>query len=153
MSLQDTIHTIQAEQFGFRDQHSILHQVERIAKLINKKSTQRNSTGKLCLDIEKTFDLMWHSALIYKHNTFWLPVYSQKMVQNFLVKRSFVAKMVNGYSLKWNTYTGLLLGSVFSLKLYLIYTALKLLRKQSETLHADDTAIIATGKVSNKANL
>ena len=43
------------EQFGFRKDHSTIHQVKRIVNMITMNKNQRRSTGVVFLDIEKAF--------------------------------------------------------------------------------------------------
>lgn len=53
------------EQFGFRPQHSTIHQVYRIRDMIIQNKSIRKSTGMVLLDVEKAFDSIWHDGLIF----------------------------------------------------------------------------------------
>lgn len=141
---------LQKEQFGFRKDHSTVHQVKRIVNFISNNKSSRKSTGIVFLDIEKAFDSIWHNGLIYKLHLFGYPIYIQKLIQSFLYERSFVVNVDNEYSSQRNIPAGVPQGSVLSPTLYSIYTSdFKVLKDQSAALYADDTAIITRGKVSN----
>lgn len=141
---------LQRVQFGFRKNHSTIHQVKRIVNLISKNKNERKSTGVVLLDIEKAFDSVWHDGLIYKLNMFGFPIYLQKLIQSFLSERSFVVNIEDEYSNQRIIPAGVPQGSVLSPTLYSIYTSdFKVLKDDSLALYADDTAILTTGKVSN----
>ena len=86
----ETNNIIQNERFGFRKEHSTVHQVKRIVNFISNNK----STGIVLLDVEKGFDSIWHNGLIFKLNKFGYPIYLQKMVQSFLSERSFVVNIL-----------------------------------------------------------
>lgn len=57
---------IKNEQFGFREQHSTVHQIKRIVNMIKENKKCKRSTGMVLIDIEKAFDSVWHDGLIFK---------------------------------------------------------------------------------------
>lgn len=138
------------EQFGFRKEHSTIHQVKRIVNMISNNKNQRKSTGVVFLDIEKAFDSIWHNGVIFKLNKFGYPIYLQKIVKSFLTERYFEVNIDNEISSQRKVPAGVPQGSVLSPTLYAIYTSdFKTQRNQSAAFYADDTAIIINGKVSN----
>lgn len=54
------------QQFGFRSQHSTTQQVLRLTEMISLRFNENKSTAITLLDIEKTFDSVWHNALLHK---------------------------------------------------------------------------------------
>ena len=120
------------EQFGFRKNHSTLHQLKRIVNL-------NNTT-------------IWHYGLIYKLKRFGYPVYLQKLIKSFLYDRLFVVSIDNILSNERKIQAGVPQGSVFSSPtLCSIYISDFKLRKNNTTaLYEDDTALIILGKVSKK---
>lgn len=138
------------EQFGFRKDHSTVHQVKRIVNFITKNKSNRQSTGVVFLDIEKAFDSIWHNGLIYKLKMFGYPIYLQKIINSFLKDRLFIVNIDSEASTERKILAGVPQGSVLSPTLYSIYTSdFKILKDHSAALYADDTAIITKGKVSN----
>lgn len=59
---------INAEQFGFRQQHSTTHQIARVVNNIKECKFRKQSTGLILFDIEKAFDSVWHKGLAFKLN-------------------------------------------------------------------------------------
>lgn len=141
---------INDEPFGFRKQHSTVHQLKRVVNFIEKNKQLRKSTGVVFLDIEKAFDSIWHEGLLYKMNTFGFPFYIQKILKSFLTQRSFVVSINNCLSSPRNIPAGLPQGSVLSPLLYSIFTAdFVVSRNQEAAFYADDSALICSGKVSD----
>ena len=110
----ETNNIIKNEQFGFRKEHSTVHQVKRIVNFISNNKSTRKRTGLVLLDVEKAFDSIWHNGLIFKLNKFGYPIYLQKMVQSFLSERSFVVNIGTEYSSPHNIPAGVPQGSVLS---------------------------------------
>lgn len=146
----DSNNIINKEQFGFRRQHSTVHQLRRVVKIIDSNKRNRHSTGIVFLDIEKAFDSIWHDGLLYKLNTFGYPIYLQKLIKSFLSERNFVVSVDNCHSSTRNILAGLPQGSVLSPTLYSIFTSdFVVLKNQDAAFYADDSALICNGKVSN----
>ena len=53
-------------QFGFRKEHSTIHQIIRITEKITKNFNLNKSSGMVLLDVEKAFDSVWHDGLLHK---------------------------------------------------------------------------------------
>lgn len=137
-------------QYGFRDQHSTVHQIRRVINMIRTNKEKRYSTGVLFLDIEKAFDSIWHNGLIYKLHGMQFPTYLIRLLKSFLTDRTFFVE-VDGFrsSLK-SIPAGVPQGSVLSPILYSLYTSdFKPPRGNDVAFYADDSAFISHGKVSN----
>lgn len=142
---------IMQEQFGFREGHSTVHQIKRIVNIIKQNKECRRSTGIILLDIEKAFDSVWHNGLLYKLKTFGTPIYLIKMIASFLRDRSFVVDVNGKLSSPKPIPAGLAQGSILSPILWTAFTSdLKKAPNCDLGLYADDTAILATAKHSNK---
>lgn len=141
---------INCKQFGFRRQHSTVHQIKRVVNMIEHNKHARRSTGVILLDIEKAFDTVWHDGLVYKMNNLRYPLYLQKIIASFLKNRSFKVCISNEYSESRSLPAGLPQGSVLSPLLYSIFTYdISIKRNHDAAFYADDSALICSGKVSN----
>lgn len=133
------------EQFGFRKEHSTVHQVKRIVNTITTNKSHRKSTGVVFLDIEKAFDSIWHNGIIFKLNKFGFPIYLQKIIKSFLTERFFVVNLDDEFSSQRYIPAGVPQGSILSPTLYAIYTSdFKTQKNQSAAFYADDTVLITT---------
>lgn len=140
---------ISPAQFGFRREHSAVHQVHRIKKIIENNKQMRRSTGLVLLDIEKAFDTIWHNGLIHKLLKNDVPKYLCKIILDFLESRSFIVTVNQSRSSPKLLNTGLPQGSVLSPLLYSIYTAdFKAPSFVKTAYYADDTALITTSKLT-----
>lgn len=137
-------------QYGFRAQHSTMHQVKRVVNIIKSNKNKRHSTGILFLDIEKAFDSIWHNGLIYKLHKMQIPLYLIKLIKSFLTDRSFIVDINGEQSATRSIPAGVPQGSVLSPLLYTLYTSdFKLSRENDVAFYADDSAFICHGKLSN----
>lgn len=141
---------IHCKQFGFRKDHSTVHQIKRVIHIVEQNKAARRSTGVVLLDIEKAFDSIWHDGVIFKLNQLEFPLYLQKLIQNFLKNRTFFVCIGNSTSTLRNIPAGLPQGSVLSPILYSIYTSdITIKRNHDAAFYADDSAILCSGKLSN----
>lgn len=144
LKFADEKQIIQAEQFGFRQQHSTTHQVERVVSNVFKNKAQKRSTGMVLFDIEKAFDTVWHDGLIYKLHQLNFPAYLCRLVCAFCTNRSFEVVVGGEKSRAYPIPAGLAQGSSLSPTLYSIYVSdLKLPKNINISIFADDTAISA----------
>lgn len=141
---------INPNQFGFRQQHSTVHQLKRVTKHITKNKILRKSTGMILLDIEKAFDTVWHEGLIYKLNNAGVPKYLLKIIKAYISDRKFRVT-VNGILSAIKTIpAGVPQGSVLSPTLYSIFIGdFTGCRNCEMAYYADHTAIYTTSKISN----
>lgn len=138
------------EQFGFRSQHSTIHQIRRVTKIITENKLKRKSTGLVLLDIEKAFDSVWHNGLLYKLSICNVPRYIIKLIQSFVSERQFFVSINGSSSTRRNIPAGLPQGSVLSPLLYSIFTSDYKKPKYCDVgYYADDTCILCSGKLTS----
>ena len=89
---------INKEQYGFRKEHSTIHQAKRLVNIIQENKLKRRSTGIVLLDIEKAFDSVWHQGLLFKMHNFGYPQYIIQLIKSFLKDRSFQVFLKDEYS-------------------------------------------------------
>ncbi|GFR11049.1 RNA-directed DNA polymerase from mobile element jockey [Trichonephila clavata] len=61
------------EQHGFRPRHSTTHQLLRVVEFIKEANDRNQCTAAVFLDIQKAFDRVWHTGLLFKMITFKIP--------------------------------------------------------------------------------
>lgn len=139
-----------SEQFGFKKEHSTIHQINRIKNNITINKNCKKSTGLILLDIEKAFDTVWHHGLIYKLLMGNLPKYLIRLIMDFIENRTFMVSVNNELSSPKTITTGLPQGSVLSPLLYSIYTSdFKAPSYMKTAYYADDTALITSSKLTS----
>lgn len=132
---------LNAEQFGFRPQHSTSHQILRVARHIRNNWAMRRSTGMVLFDIEKAFDSVWHDGLIFKLHGLGFPDYLCAMIREFTSHRSFQVSIFDLRPIP----AGLSQGSILSPCLYSIFVSdLKFNALTDSACYADDTAIYSS---------
>lgn len=143
---------INQEQFGFRRQHSTVHQLKRVTNYIIRNKLERKTTSMILLDIEKAFDTIWHDGLLYKLHKNQTPTYLVKIVQSFITDRKFMVEINGEFSDEKLIVAGAPQGSVLSPLLYAIYIAdFKCSRECQTAYYADDTALYSATKTTNKS--
>lgn len=143
----DENNTIINEQFGFRREHSTIHQISRVTNYIKSNKVQRKSTGLVLLDIEKAFDTVWHNGLLFKLQKFGFPLSIIKIIQSFLSNRHFNVYINGSISRSVDIPAGVPQGSILSPTLFSLYTSdFKKLKCSEIAFYADDTAIYAASK-------
>lgn len=148
--ITENLNIIPNEQFGFRKEHSTVHQISRIKNKIESNKRNKKSTGLLLLDIEKAFDTIWHHGLIFKLITANTPKYLCKIIADFLENRTFRVSVNTSYSSPKSIPAGVPQGSVLSPLLYTIYTSDFKPPKLTDTAYyADDTALITSSKLTS----
>lgn len=143
---------LKPEQFGFRQQHSTVHQLKRVTNSIQRNKTARKTTCMIFLDIEKAFDTIWHDGLIFKLSKLDTPLYLIKIIQSFLTDRKFMVKVNGIHSSTKNVLAGAPQGSSLSPTLYSIYiNDYRCINRCDIAYYADDTALYSATKTTNKA--
>ena len=130
-----------SEQFGFRDKHSTEMQLARLVNHITMQYNNKKHTGALLIDIEKAFDTVWHSGLIYKLIQYNIPTYLIIMLNSYIKERKMFV-FNNGELSRLKIITaGVPQGSVLGPKLFNLYiNDIPRNDKVNLALFADDTA-------------
>jgi len=135
---------ISSHQFGFRKEHSTIHQCHRLTDTIIKEFEGRKYCSAVFLDISQAFDKLWHPDLLQKIQQ-TLPLRYFTLVRSYLQHRYFVVSYNNVNSSPVRMHSGVLEGSILGPFLYTLYTA-DIPQTPTTALNtfADDTAIMAT---------
>lgn len=110
------------EQFGFRSQHSTTLQLARVLHLLAEALNRSHSTAAVFLDVEKAFDRVWHTGLIFKLTQTDLPPALTHLVASFFRGRSFFVSVERTSSALRPAVAGVPQGSCLSPALYAHYT-------------------------------
>ena len=111
------------QQYGFRQRKATTHVINLIHECIKHNSTQGFKTAILSKDVQKAFDTVWHSGLIWKiHHRFHLPMPLKKLLTSFLHDRVVKVKHANHLSPPFTPTAGVPQGSALSPTLYTMYT-------------------------------
>jgi hypothetical protein len=84
---------IPSTQFGFRQGHSTIHQLQRISEIIERGYESKQYTTIAFLDISKAFDKVWIQGLMYKLLKIKLPTNICAILFSFLNDRTFNVKV------------------------------------------------------------
>lgn len=143
----DERNVIPHQQHGFQRGKSTSTLLVQLISKIKTALASGTSTGMILLDVEKAFDRVWHTGLLYKLICANTPHYLVKMTASFLENRTFHVE-VNGFkSSNIQIKYGVPQGAVCSPTLYNIYTAdLPKEAKCDATLFADDTAFTVSSR-------
>ena len=111
------------QQFGFRSNASTEDALNSIIAYI-KNNSPHFRTALVTKDVQKAFDTVWHTGLIYKIcNNFNLPLITQKLLCSFLAERQTNIRHMGNFSAFFSPQAGVPQGSVLSPTLYNMYTA------------------------------
>ena len=112
-----------SQQYGFRQGKSTTHVTNLIHECIKQNHAQGFKTAILSKDVQKAFDTVWHSGLIWKiHHKFNLPMPMKKLLTNFLHDRTVKLNHNNILSHTFSPSAGVPQGSALSPTLYTMYT-------------------------------
>ncbi|CAD6229611.1 GSCOCG00012115001-RA-CDS [Cotesia congregata] len=129
-------------QFGFRNKHSTIEQVNRVFNNISNALEEKKYCSAAFLDIQQAFDEVWHTGLLYKIKKDLLQYYL--LLKSKLSNRKFYVQHGQAKSTFHLVQAGVLQGSVLGPFLYTLFTADLPVDEQTTTaIFADDTAIIA----------
>lgn len=138
-------------QFGFRQQHGTIEQVHRLVNEINDAFERRQYCTAAFLDISQAFDRVWHDGLLFKIKKS-VPIEYYNFIRSYLENRHFFVKHGEEVTTLCPIHAGVPQGSVMGPTLYLLYTADLPNSEATVTgTFADDTAILATDKLPEKA--
>ncbi|GFV41087.1 RNA-directed DNA polymerase from mobile element jockey [Trichonephila clavipes] len=138
---------INPNQYGFTRNLSTYHPLLGLTEKITAGFQRGRSTGAVFLDIQKAFDRVWVSGLIYKLITNNFPPALIHLINSYLVNRTFQVRvndtLSNSLSIKYGVLQGSLLGPLlFNIYINDIPTNLQ----TSTNIYADDTVTLATYK-------
>ena len=131
-------------QFGFREKHSTIQQIHRIATEILLSFERKLICSSLFLDFTKAFDKVWLDGLIYKIKQL-LPVEYAFILESYVQERMFRVKMDNEYSTLRRIQAGVPQGSILGPTLYLLFTYdMPTTNDVKLATFADDTTLITS---------
>ncbi|GFU01164.1 RNA-directed DNA polymerase from mobile element jockey [Trichonephila clavipes] len=87
------------EQHGFRPRLSTSHQLLRVVEYIKDAIDRNQYTAAVFLDIQKAFDRVWHTGLLYKLIKYKIPPPLILLLKSYINERSFTVKINRTYSL------------------------------------------------------
>jgi len=131
-------------QFGFKPNHSTIHQLHRVVDTISSSLEKKQYCAAAFLDVSQAFDRVWHDGLLFKLKKF-LPAPYFLLIKSYLSDRTFVVRQNSSYSNYFNISAGVPQGSDIAPFLYNVFT--HDIPKTSFTelgTYADDTAIVAS---------
>ncbi|GBP53950.1 RNA-directed DNA polymerase from mobile element jockey [Eumeta japonica] len=114
--------TPRQEQFGFRRGHSTTFQLTRLLHHMAAEHNRGRRTVGIFLDIEKAFDRVWYSGLLYKLIENRIPPALVRTVASFLKDRDFYVTVEDATSDPRPIRAGVPQGSCLSPCLYAVYT-------------------------------
>lgn len=133
---------IRPEQFGFRRQHSTVHQLLRLVDAAYTTYNRRHFMVALLLDVSRAFDSVWHDGLISRLIHYQVPPILTHLLNSYLRGRTFSVAYEEVTSAPRPIRAGVPQGSVLGPTLFLIYiNTLPVMPNCSLFLFADDTAI------------
>ena len=131
-------------QAGFTSHTSTIHQAVRLTNQIKEGFHLKKFTASVFLDIERAFDRVWHSGLIYKLIRYDFPPQLVHTIRSYLSNRTFRVKVLNSLSPPEKISAGVPQGSVLSPILFnLFMNDIPTSPNTSIYQYADDTAITA----------
>lgn len=130
-------------QYGFRRNHSTIHQLQRITEIIERGYDRKLYTTVALLDVQQAFDKVWLEGLKYKITKCDIPEYLKSIIFSFLKDRSFAVRINNSLSSTKPIRSGVPQGSVLGPILFNIFVSDIPTPTQSKiAMFADDIALI-----------
>ncbi|GFT32205.1 RNA-directed DNA polymerase from mobile element jockey [Trichonephila clavipes] len=139
-----------SQQHGFRPQLSTSHQLLRVVEYAKSGFKEKKYTGAVFLDIQKAFDHVWHTGLLYKLIKINAPPQLILIIKSFLNNRSFAVRVNDTHSSTKQIRVGAPHGTLLSPTLFNIYIDdIPKTRQTTVCLYADDTAILTQSANKN----
>ena len=141
------------QQFGFRNHHSNIEQVNRLTFKIREAIENKKYCIAAFLDAEKAFDKVWHKSLLRKLKRI-LPKNLNKILKSYLMNRFYQIKINETLTIIFPIKAGVPQESVLGLTLYLLYTADSPVAQDiTSATYADDTAILSINSCPKDASV
>ncbi|GFT92026.1 RNA-directed DNA polymerase from mobile element jockey [Trichonephila clavipes] len=131
------------EQHGFRPRLSTSHQLLRVVEFIKEGNNNDECTAAVFLDIQKAFDRVWHTGLLFKLITYKIPPPLIFLINSYISDRSFSVKINRTYSQLKKIRAGVAQGSILAPTLFNLYVNIIKNTNTQLCLYADDTAILS----------
>ncbi|GFU24886.1 probable RNA-directed DNA polymerase from transposon X-element [Trichonephila clavipes] len=132
------------EQHGFRPRLSTTHQLLRVVEYIKDGIDRHQYTAAVFLDIQKAFDRVWHTGLLFKLIMYKIPPPLIFLLKSYISDRSFTVKINRTFSQVRPAKAGVAQGSILGPVLFNLYV--NDILKTTNTMicmYADDTAILS----------
>lgn len=133
-------------QFGFKSNHSTVHQLHRVIDTISASLEKKQYYAAVFLDMAQAFDRVWFDGLLFKLKKFFPTPYFL-LLKSYLSNRTFVVRLNSSHSNYFSILAGVPQGSDISLFLYNIFThdipKTSFIELGS---YADDTTILASNE-------
>ncbi|GFS64069.1 probable RNA-directed DNA polymerase from transposon BS [Trichonephila clavipes] len=100
------------EQHGFRPRLSTTHQLLRVVEYIKDGIDRHQYTAAVFLDIQKAFDRVWHTDLLFKLITYKIPPPLILLLKSYISDRSFTVKINRTFSQDRSAKAGIAQGSI-----------------------------------------
>ncbi|GFT35244.1 probable RNA-directed DNA polymerase from transposon X-element [Trichonephila clavipes] len=108
------------EQHGFRPRLFTSHQLLRVVEFIKEGNNKDEYTAAVFLDIQKAFDRVWHTGLLFKLITYKIPP-PLIFLKSYISDRSFTVKINRTYSQLIKISAGVAQGSILAPTLFNLY--------------------------------
>jgi len=142
-------------QFGFRTNHSTIHQTHRLVDAISTTLERKQYCTCAFLDISQAFDRVWHDGLLFKLRNF-LPSSLFLLIKSYLTDRYFQIRLGSCTSDLAPINAGVPQGAILSPLLFNIYSSDQPISQDTLVAdYADDKAIMSIHEnpVTASANL
>jgi hypothetical protein len=138
------------EQFGFRNRHSTSLQLACLVEKITRNFGEKRLTGAVFLDVAKAFDTVWIDGFLYKLTLLNFPSFIELTISAYLRGRTFKVSFMTATSSRRKMRAGVAQGGLTCPVLFSLYVNDIPSRSRHVllALYADDTAIIATSRIS-----
>ncbi|GFX88630.1 RNA-directed DNA polymerase from mobile element jockey [Trichonephila clavipes] len=131
------------EQHAFRPRLSTSHQILRIVEFMKEGNNKDECTAAVFLDIQKAFDRVWHTGLLFKLITYKIPRPLIFLLKSYISDRSFTVNINRTYSQFKKINAGLAQGSILAPTLFNLYVNDIIKNTNTQIcLYADDTTIL-----------
>ncbi|GFX72069.1 probable RNA-directed DNA polymerase from transposon BS [Trichonephila clavipes] len=138
------------EQHGFRPRLSTTHQLLRVVEYIKEGNNRGQCTAAVFLDIQKAFDRVWHTGLLFKLINYNIPTPLILIIKSCISNRTFLVKINRTFSIIRSINAGIAQGSILGPVLFNLHVN-DILKSTNTMLcmYADDTAILSRHKNLN----